>query len=590
MPSLTAVILAAGEGTRMRSQLPKMLHSLCGRPLVGWPIAAALDAGADRVVVVDSSSNGLEGRLPAHDAITRVVQPAPNGTGGALQAAASQIDRDGTVVVMPGDVPLITGAAISALVAKHNGSRAAATMATMTLDDPTGYGRVVRDDDGHIERVVETKTPGDATREQLAIHEVNSSIFAFDGGALLDALDSLSPENAQGELYLPDVLPAMRAAGHAIRAYEVRDRTHAIGVNDRVQLGEVRAIAQKRIHDAHRRAGVNIVDAGTTLIDIEVQIGEDTTIEPSTFVRGSTTIGRGCTIGPLTTLIDATLHDEVTVPHSYVVGAEIESQAHRWPFAYLRPGTVLRELVPQRRHVRRDQSLDVGRGSKVRMPTSRRHRHRPALRSLAPRRSRPTTTAPTSTARRSAIASTLSVDTTPVAPVTLGDDSDTAANSAHHEDVLPQCSASPASASRTSRATPFWSVGTSRSTSSSDDHGPAAAARQATCLQLAPTTRTSWCSRGAPEPRSGPRGSLRSSQFAPVWSCGGRRWMRRLPSSSTAESDPRADTAFLVGQPICANPGQGMTPNDVLMELLLMIDAAVAASAHRVIAVTPRLR
>ncbi len=436
MPSLTAVILAAGEGTRMRSQLPKMLHSLCGRPLVGWPIAAALDAGADRVVVVDSSSNCLEGRLPAHDAITRVVQPAPNGTGGALQAAASQIDRDGTVVVMPGDVPLITGAAISALVAKHNGSRAAATMATMTLDDPTGYGRVVRDDDGHIERVVETKTPGDATREQLAIHEVNSSIFAFDGGALLDALDSLSPENAQGELYLPDVLPAMRAAGHAIRAYEVRDRTHAIGVNDRVQLGEVRAIAQKRIHDAHRRAGVNIVDAGTTLIDIEVQIGEDTTIEPSTFVRGSTTIGRGCTIGPLTTLIDATLHDEVTVPHSYVVGAEIESQATVGPFAYLRPGTVLRERSKAGTFVEIKNS-DVGRGSKV-----------PHLSYVGDADIGEDTNlgAATITANydgadkhRTTIGDRVhtSVDTTLVAPVTLGDDSYTAANSAITKNVPP---------------------------------------------------------------------------------------------------------------------------------------------------------
>ena len=436
MSSFTAVILAAGQGTRMRSELPKMLHPLCGRPLVGWPIAAALDAGADQVVVVDSNANTLEGRLPAGDAITRVVQRAPNGTGGAVQAAASQIDREDTVVVLPGDVPLITGAAVAALVAKHSGSRAVATMTTMTLDDPAGYGRVVRDDDGHIERVIETKTAGDATQEQLEIREVNTSIFAFDGGALLDALDTLSPDNAQGELYLPDVLPAMRAAGHTVRAHALKDRSHALGVNDRVQLGEVRNIAQKRIHDGHRRAGVNIVDAGTTLIDIEVQIGEDSVIEPSSFLRGSTTIGRGCTVGPLTTLIDATLHDEVTILHSYVVGAEIESHATVGPFAYLRPGTVLRERSKAGTFVEIKNS-DVGRGSKV-----------PHLSYIGDADIGEDTNlgAATITANydgvdkhRTTIGDRVhtGVDTTLVAPVTLQDDAFTAANSAITKNVPP---------------------------------------------------------------------------------------------------------------------------------------------------------
>src|SRR5688572_4811578 len=175
MPRLTAIILAAGQGTRMRSKLPKMLHEVCGRPLVGWPIAAALEAGAARIVVVDSAQNTLDGHLP--EGVTSVVQPLPNGTGGAVQAAAHHIEDASVVVVLPGDAPLITAEAVAGLVAAHEATDAAATMATMVLDDPTGYGRVVRDSDGNVVRVVETKADGDATAEELEIDEVNSSIF-----------------------------------------------------------------------------------------------------------------------------------------------------------------------------------------------------------------------------------------------------------------------------------------------------------------------------------------------------------------------------------------------------------------------------
>jgi len=434
MPSLTAIILAAGQGTRMRSELPKMLHPLCGRPLVGWPIAAALEAGADRVVVVDSPANTLEGELP--EGVTCLVQPEPNGTGGAVQAAAAQIEPEATVVVLPGDVPLVSAAAIDELVRAHAKHGAAATMATMTLDDPRGYGRVVRDEDGHVERVVETKTAGDATADQLAIHEVNSSIFAFDGGALVAALESLTPDNAQGELYLPDVLPALRAAGHTVKAHELHDPQLALGVNDRVQLARVRAIAQRRIHDAHGRAGVTIVDPASTLIDIGVAIGEDTTIEPSSFLRGTTRIGRGCSVGPLTTLIDAMLHDAVTVPHSYVVGAEIESQATVGPFAYLRPGTVLREGSKAGTFVEIKNS-DVGRGTKV-----------PHLSYIGDADIGEDTNlgAATITANYDGVSkhrTTIGdrvhtgVDTTLVAPVTLEDDAFTAANSAITKNVPP---------------------------------------------------------------------------------------------------------------------------------------------------------
>ncbi len=434
MVPLTAVILAAGQGTRMRSELPKMLHPLCGRPLVGWPIAAARAAGADRVVVVDSPAATLDGHLP--EGVIAVVQPEPDGTGGAVRAAAARIEAGDTVVVLPGDAPLVTAEAIAGLVAAHEAAGAAATMATMVLADPAGYGRVVRDADGSVQRVVETKTAGDATDAELAIDEVNSSIFAFDGAALLAALEGLTSDNAQGELYLPDVLPALRAAGHVVVAHVLDDPDLALGVNDRVQLAQVRAVAQRRIIDAHGRAGVTIVDPASTLVDAGVVIGEDTVVEPSSYLRGTTRIGRGCTIGPLTTLIDATLHDGVTIPHSYVVSAEILDGATVGPFAYLRPGTLLRERSKAGTFVEIKNS-DVGRASKV-----------PHLSYIGDadigedcNLGAATITANYDGAdkHRTTIGDRVrtGVDTTLVAPVTLGDGAYTGANSAITKNVPP---------------------------------------------------------------------------------------------------------------------------------------------------------
>jgi bifunctional UDP-N-acetylglucosamine pyrophosphorylase/glucosamine-1-phosphate N-acetyltransferase len=432
MPDLTVVILAAGQGTRMRSRLPKMLHPLCGRPLVCWSIAAAHQAGARRIVVVVSSGGELDGHLP--DDVVTVVQPQANGTGGAVQAAAGELTDGETVVVVPGDAPLITAHAITKLVDAHTASGAKATMATMHLGDPSGYGRVVRDANDDVERVVETKADGDATPEQQQIREVNSSIFAFDTRALKAALERLTPDNAQGELYLPDVLPVLRQAGHSVGAHDLGDPDLARGINDRVQLAEARQIAQQRIHDAHGRAGVTIVDPASTLIDVTVTIGADTTIEPSSYLRGVTTIGEGCTVGPLTTLIDATLRDNVTIPHSYAVQAEIHDNATVGPFAYLRPGTKLRERSKAGTFVEIKNS-DVGAGSKV-----------PHLSYIGDATIGEDTNlgAATITANydgthkhRTTIGDRVhtGVDTTLVAPVTLGDDVFTGANSAITKDV-----------------------------------------------------------------------------------------------------------------------------------------------------------
>jgi bifunctional UDP-N-acetylglucosamine pyrophosphorylase/glucosamine-1-phosphate N-acetyltransferase len=225
----TIVILAAGQGTRMRSRLPKVLHDLCGRPMIAWPVAAAREAGASKVVVVDGAQRPLDGHLP--DGVELVVQPEPNGTGGAVLAAAAHFG-DGPVVILNGDAPLVTAETLQRLLEGHAKQGAQATLASMELADPSGYGRIVRRADGTVARVVETKVVGDATAEELAIREVNAGLYAFDGAALKDALRRLAPDNAQGELYLPSTVELLEH----VAAQPLEDPTAMLGVNDRAEL------------------------------------------------------------------------------------------------------------------------------------------------------------------------------------------------------------------------------------------------------------------------------------------------------------------------------------------------------------------
>ena len=216
----------------MRSATPKLLHPLCGRPVIEWPIAAARAAGAQKVVVVGGPDRALEPVVPAEDpAVVLAVQQEPRGTADAVASAAEHIERDAPVIVVCGDVPLMTGEALRELAQTHAQHHASATMLTMLLDDPTGYGRVVRGPDGAVERVVETKKPGDATPAELEIREVNGGVYAFAGGDLLDALQQVRADNAQGELYLPDVLPILRAQDKVVAAHTVDDPALALGVN-----------------------------------------------------------------------------------------------------------------------------------------------------------------------------------------------------------------------------------------------------------------------------------------------------------------------------------------------------------------------
>jgi bifunctional UDP-N-acetylglucosamine pyrophosphorylase/glucosamine-1-phosphate N-acetyltransferase len=332
----------------MRSRTPKVLHELCGLPMVLWPVRAALAAGAGRVIVVDSPQRALQGVLP--EGVRLAVQPQSDGTGGAVVAGLAELDSaddDTPVVVLSGDVPLVSAAVIAELVRAHEASGAGATMASTVLDDPSGYGRVVRNADGAVEGVVETKTDGDATPEQLLIREVNTGVYVFSAQALREALPRLSAENAQGELYLPQVLDLIRASGGTIAAHAVADERLVLGVNDRAALAQVRALAQEAIHARHMAAGVGIVDPRTTVIDVDVQIGQDTTIEPFTTLRGATRIGEGC-----------------VVRHSYLIDSVLEDGATVGPFAYLRPGTLLREGSKAGTFVEIKNS-DIGAGAKI---------------------------------------------------------------------------------------------------------------------------------------------------------------------------------------------------------------------------------
>ncbi|HET8863268.1 MAG TPA: bifunctional UDP-N-acetylglucosamine diphosphorylase/glucosamine-1-phosphate N-acetyltransferase GlmU [Solirubrobacterales bacterium] len=339
MSSPLVLVMAAGEGTRMRSSTPKMLHPVCGRPLVAWPIHAAREAGAGRVAAIVSPGIDISAGLP--DGVETVVQPQSDGTGGAVRAALPLIEDAETVLVLSGDHPLISAEIISGFLDAHAASGAAATMMTIELDDPGTYGRVVRDAGGEIERVVEAKADGDASAEELAIREINAGTYAFSAGPLASALAGLSNDNAQGEYYLTDVFAALRGAGHSVAGHLADDFAVTMGVNNRAELASVEAEGRRRILERHMLAGVTVVDPGTTWVDAGVEIAADARIEPGTSLRGETAVGMGSTVGPLSTLIDTRLGEGVTVLHSYLVECEVLDGCSVGPFAYLRPGAHL---------------------------------------------------------------------------------------------------------------------------------------------------------------------------------------------------------------------------------------------------------
>lgn len=420
----------------MRSQTPKLLHPVCGRPMIAWSVAAAREAGAGQIVVVQAPGRDLDGALG--DGVVVAVQEQARGTADAVRSAAAQI-RDSqaqTVIVVNGDHPLVSPETIQKMAQLHDRSGAAATIGTAILDDPSGYGRVIRAPDGTVERVAESKRPGDASERELHIREVNTGMFAFDAQELLAALERVNSDNSQGEYYLPDVLPIIRSDERTVQAHEISDPGAMMGVNDRAQLARVRALAQARIHTRHMVDGVTIVDPSTTVIDAGVEIAADAVIAPFTSLHGSTRVGTGSTVGPLSTLVDTIVGEGSRVIHSYSDRAEIGDRVSVGPFSYLRPGTVMREGSKAGTFVEIKNS-EIGPGSKV-----------PHLSYIGDADVGEGTNlgAATITANydgsrkhRTTIGDRVktSVDTTLVAPVTVGDDAYTGAGSVITKDVPP---------------------------------------------------------------------------------------------------------------------------------------------------------
>ena len=356
------VVLAAGEGTRMKSpSTPKVLHRVAGRTLLGHVLHAAAPLGATHTVVVVGHGRDKVIEHLAGSALP-VVQEEQNGTGHAVRVALEALEElTGSVVVLPGDAPLLTAPALTALVAEHHDAGNAATLLTALMPDPTGYGRVVRDSAGGVLAIVEQR---DADAATLLVNEVGTSVYAFDAVLLREALGNLRTDNAQGEEYLTDVIAMFVAAGRPVGAVTVHDHREAAGVNDRAQLAEAGAALRERIVHAALLAGVTVTDPSSTWIDADVVLETDAVIEPFTVLKGATVVRAGAVVGPYSQLTDAVVGAGARVLASTLIGAQVGPGASVGPYSYLRPGTVLGVGSKAGAFVEIKQTT-VGDGSKV---------------------------------------------------------------------------------------------------------------------------------------------------------------------------------------------------------------------------------
>ena len=330
----TSVILAAGMGTRMKSKMPKVLHKVCGKPLSKWVIDASKAAGADKVcAVVGHKAETVKEVLG--DVCEFALQAEQKGTGHAVMQAIDVIKNSkGEVVILNGDTPLITAETINKAIEYHKNNGNQATVITAILDDATGYGRIVRDNDGSVLKIVEQK---DASKEEKKINEVNSGMYVFDAQSLVYALDKITPNNAQCEYYLTDTLEILLSAGKKIGGYAISDNDEIRGINDRVQLNEAEKIMQKRINEYHMRNGVTMRNPESVYIEDGVEIGNDTEICQNVTIKSGTKIGSDCVIGSGSMLDRAVIHDGVDVLSSVILESEVDEGTHVGPFAYIRP-------------------------------------------------------------------------------------------------------------------------------------------------------------------------------------------------------------------------------------------------------------
>ena len=359
--SLAAVVLAAGKGTRMKSDLPKVLHKVCGLPMINHVLNAVEGAGADRMVAVV----GFGGELVAGEIRERaetVFQHNQLGTAHALLHAASSLrDFKGEILVVCGDTPLITAQTLQELVDYHGQTGARATVLTAVLPDPGGYGRVIRDQNGNVMRIVEQK---DANAGELAVKEINTGIYCFNSEGLFAALSDLTPDNAQHEYYLTDIIESYVGSGDKVGALPVVNAVEIMGINDRCQLAEAERVLRRRMLEKIMLSGVTVLDPSTTYVDSGVEIGRDSVIYPNTFLEGGCRTGERCLLGPGAHLTDATLGSDVTVRYSVVDGSEVADGCIIGPYAYIRPGCELGRKVKVGDFVELKKAK-IGDGSKV---------------------------------------------------------------------------------------------------------------------------------------------------------------------------------------------------------------------------------
>lgn len=338
MPNRYAVILAAGQGTRMKSKLYKVLHPVCGKPMVQHVVDQVMKLHIQELVtIIGHGAEKVKAQLG--DESLYALQEQQLGTAHAVMQASSMLEgREGVTIVVCGDTPLIKAETMESLFKHHEELSAKATILTARLDDPTGYGRIVRNQSGLVEKIVEHK---DASTEERAINEINTGTYCFDNQALFEALKNVSNENVQGEYYLPDVIEILKNQGEVVTAFQTEEFEETLGVNDRVALAEAERLMRNRINEAHMRNGVTIIDPTNTYIESDVKIGQDTVIFPGTMVKGETIIGDECKIGPNSEIDSCEIGDQTVIRQSVAHNSSIGTQVNIGPFAHIRPESTI---------------------------------------------------------------------------------------------------------------------------------------------------------------------------------------------------------------------------------------------------------
>ncbi|MDD3364427.1 MAG: bifunctional UDP-N-acetylglucosamine diphosphorylase/glucosamine-1-phosphate N-acetyltransferase GlmU [Syntrophomonas sp.] len=357
----TAVILAAGKGVRMRSQLPKVVHRVAGKPMVVHVADAARQAGVDRIVLVVGHGRQAVEDLFTPGVVEFAIQEEQLGTGHALMQAQEKVGQDETILVLAGDTPLLQAATLQGLIDYHRESGAVATVLSTEVDDPFGYGRIIRDASGSFQGIIEEK---DASEADKIIREINSGMYCLQVQDAFAALAGISASNAQGEYYLTDMLQILKDEGKKVEIFRMDAREDIYGINDRVQMAQAEEILRRRKNEALMRNGVSIIDPRSTFIDSEVEIASDTIIYPGTMIEGRTVIGSGCEIGPGTRITSSSIGNNVLIENSRIKEAQVGDECTIGPFAYLRPQAILHRGVKVGDFVEIKKST-LGEGSKA---------------------------------------------------------------------------------------------------------------------------------------------------------------------------------------------------------------------------------